>query len=138
MYIIKMKSTKRTVTKKSGKKSPVKRSVTKKSPAKRSVTKKSPAKRSMIKKSGKMRARYGSQKAKGVKLLSGRRSLRVKQRAERMSRGCTKQSQSKYASRPSPPYPANNCVGRSLKGNDGRMYVSKLASNGIGRWVPIA
>ena len=132
MYIIKMKSTKRTVTKKSGKKSPAKRTVTKKS------GKKSPAKRSVTKKSGKMRARYGSQKAKGVKLLSGRRSLRVKQRAERMSRGCTKQSQSKYASRPSPPYPANNCVGRSLKGNDGRMYVSKLASNGIGRWVPIA
>ncbi len=125
MYIIKMKSTKRTITKKSGKKSPAKRSVTKKSPAKRSMAKK-------------MRARYGSQKAKGVKLLSGRRSLRVKQRAERMYRGCSKQSQSKYASRPSPPYPANNCVGRSLKGNDGRMYVSKLASNGIGRWVPIA
>ena len=48
-------------------------------------------------------------------------------------RGCTKQTSPKYMNRPSPPYPANNCRGKTMVGNDGKMYESKYAKNGY-RW----
>ena len=41
----------------------------------------------------------------------------------------------KYASRPSPPFPANKFCGKKKKGNDGKMYLSKPNKNGICRWV---
>jgi hypothetical protein len=55
----------------------------------------------------------------------------------RESKGdCVKQDLKKYADRPSPPYPANECRGEVMKGNDGRMYVSKAGTgSGIYRWV---
>jgi hypothetical protein len=55
----------------------------------------------------------------------------------RESKGnCVKQDLKKYAERPSPPYPANECRGEVMRGNDGRMYVSKPgAGSGIYRWV---
>lgn len=52
-------------------------------------------------------------------------------------RGCVRQTSKKYTSRPGPPYPANECVGQVRKGNDGLMYRSELASNGVGRWKKI-
>ena len=51
---------------------------------------------------------------------------------------CSQQSAKKYTSRPSPAYPANECVGEERYGNDGQLYVSKLAANGVGRWVLVS
>jgi hypothetical protein len=48
--------------------------------------------------------------------------------------GCKKQSSKKYQTRKSPSYPANKCQGQVKKGNDGTMYTSKRASNGVYRW----
>ena len=49
-------------------------------------------------------------------------------------RGCEQQFTAKYTSRSSPPYPANNCCGRHIKGNDGNMYTSVKNSAGICTW----
>jgi hypothetical protein len=43
--------------------------------------------------------------------------------------------QKKYVTRPGPPYPAQDCKGLYRTGNDGLMYISKMASNGVYRWV---
>jgi hypothetical protein len=51
------------------------------------------------------------------------------------SNECVKQDDKKYAERPSPPYPANECRGKIMKGNNGEMYISKPMSNGVYRWV---
>lgn len=51
------------------------------------------------------------------------------------SAGCTEQSLKKYVSRPSPPFPANQCCGLVMTGNDGLQYISKAASNGVCRWI---
>jgi hypothetical protein len=53
------------------------------------------------------------------------------------SRSCSqRQTTTKYRSRPSPPYPANECAqGTKKRGNDGNLYVVKLDRRGIGRWV---
>ena len=42
---------------------------------------------------------------------------------------------SKYAKRPSPPFPANKCCGEIMPGNNGKMYISKSDKNGICKWV---
>ena len=41
----------------------------------------------------------------------------------------------KYTERPSPPYPANVCKGNKKMGNDGKMWVSVKANNGVYRWM---
>jgi hypothetical protein len=51
------------------------------------------------------------------------------------SRGCVEQSTAKYVGRPSPAFPANECCNEIKEGNDGKMYISKRASNGVYRWV---
>ena len=51
------------------------------------------------------------------------------------SNECVKQDDKKYAERPSPPYPANECRGKIMKGNNGEMYISKPTSTGVYRWV---
>ena len=50
------------------------------------------------------------------------------------ARGCTAQTTARYASRPSPPYPANECCGQTFEGNDGNYYVSKADKNGTCKW----
>lgn len=40
----------------------------------------------------------------------------------------------KYQTRPSPPYPANDYCGKTMKGNDGNKYLSKPNKNGICSW----
>jgi len=40
----------------------------------------------------------------------------------------------KYANRPSPPYPANDYCGRQIRGNNGKMYLSKPNKNGVCSW----
>jgi hypothetical protein len=49
-------------------------------------------------------------------------------------RGCVEQSDKKYRERPSPPFPANQCCGEKMKGNDGRMYESRADKNGTCKW----
>jgi hypothetical protein len=48
---------------------------------------------------------------------------------------CVKSDDKKYAGRPSPPYPANECRGQVILGNDGKMYISKPTASGVYRWV---
>lgn len=54
---------------------------------------------------------------------------------------CEKSQDKRYATRKSPPYPANQCPeGDRRKGNDGQWWVAVRASNGVNRWVrqPVA
>lgn len=44
----------------------------------------------------------------------------------------------KYATRPSPPYPANDWCGAKKLGNDKQLYVSTPNKNGVCRWVKVA
>lgn len=48
---------------------------------------------------------------------------------------CVKQNSKK--SRPSPPYSANQCCGKTLTGNDGQKYKSKPNVSGICTWIKI-
>lgn len=48
---------------------------------------------------------------------------------------CVKMQTRKYASRKSPPYPANQCKSMKKRGNDGAMYVSQPNKNGTHKWV---
>ena len=49
---------------------------------------------------------------------------------------CVRQTTKKYTQRNSPPYPAQECPNRKMKGNDGRMYVSHMSPEiGIYRWI---
>jgi hypothetical protein len=41
----------------------------------------------------------------------------------------------KYRERPSPPYHAGDCKGKTLKGNDGRRYKSVADGRGVYKWV---
>jgi len=50
-------------------------------------------------------------------------------------RGCKKQTDEKYKKRPSPPFPANQCCGEKILGNDGNMYESRADKNGTCRWI---
>jgi hypothetical protein len=52
-------------------------------------------------------------------------------------KSCRKQFSKKYTSRKSPPYPANECCGHYITGNNGQEWVSKRASNGVCKWVPV-
>lgn len=51
---------------------------------------------------------------------------------------CIKQTKSKYVSRKSPPYPAQDCKHKILKGNDGKEWESLATNNGIFRWTRLA
>jgi hypothetical protein len=67
----------------------------------------------------------------------GARSYRAKTATAKTR--CTKQTTRKYLTRASPPYAANQCPAGSVrKGNDGKMYRSTVASNGVHRWMPVA
>ena len=50
------------------------------------------------------------------------------------ARGCVKQTTKKYLDRKSPPYPAQECAGQTLKGNDGKMYSAVSNKNAIYTW----
>lgn len=49
-------------------------------------------------------------------------------------KNCKKQTTKKYTTRPSPPYPANQCKGKKKVGNDGKKWVSKANVTGIYTW----
>lgn len=57
-----------------------------------------------------------------------------KRKVVSVSRGCNPQTDAKYVKRPSPPYPANECCGQVMQGNDGNMYVSRADKNNVCRW----
>ena len=48
---------------------------------------------------------------------------------------CERSYISKYASRPSPPYPAQKCASKLFVGNDGGWWLSSPTSAGIYRWI---
>lgn len=58
-----------------------------------------------------------------------------KRTALRGNKKCVKNTTQKYASRPGPPYPANECCGMTKMGNDGQKYVSKPKVTGICAWT---
>lgn len=52
---------------------------------------------------------------------------------------CHIKTTKKYTTRPGPPYPANEkcCQNQIRYGNNGLLYISKKAKNGIWRWTKI-
>ena len=50
---------------------------------------------------------------------------------------CVKDDTKKYKTRPSPPFPANKCKGKTKKGNNGKMFKSKPDVNGVHKWVAV-
>lgn len=58
----------------------------------------------------------------------------VKQSKSKKPANKTRKVDTKYSSRPSPPYPANEHCGETMKGNDGRMYTSVPDKNKVCRW----
>ena len=50
---------------------------------------------------------------------------------------CVRLTAKKYVGRPGPPYHAQDCKGVKKKGNDGLMYVSRAAANGVYRFVAV-
>lgn len=50
---------------------------------------------------------------------------------------CVPSELKKYTTRKSPPYPANECKGLTLLGNDGEFYISKETSTGVSRWSKV-
>ena len=50
---------------------------------------------------------------------------------------CVKDETKKYKTRPSPPFPANKCKGKTKKGNNGKMFKSKPDTNGVHKWVAV-
>ena len=50
---------------------------------------------------------------------------------------CIMQTTKKYLSRPSPPYPANKCCGKTMTGNDGAKYIAMPSVSGICAWKKV-
>lgn len=53
------------------------------------------------------------------------------------TRGCSLQHTKKYSERPSPAYPANQCCGHVMVGNDGNTWQSRPDSNGVCHWYKL-
>lgn len=49
--------------------------------------------------------------------------------------GCQRLTNKMYSTRPGPPYAAQSCRGKKAFGNDGLLYKSVPASNGVYRWI---
>lgn len=98
----------------------------------------------------KSRCPKGSRKTKGISSKVGSRCVKTKSVKKTSTikkksptkksmkkvdtRGCTRQSSTKYMKRNSPPYPANQCCNRTMRGNDGKMYTSQAGPDHC-RWV---
>jgi len=50
---------------------------------------------------------------------------------------CVMETTKKYLSRPSPPYPANKCCGKTMTGNDGAKYTAQPNASGICTWKKV-
>ena len=75
-------------------------------------------------------------KSKNKNSKSKNKNSKAKNKKVQPKRGCTRQSYKKYLSRNSPPYPANECCGRVIVGNDGSLYKSKKCGEHC-RWVKV-
>lgn len=64
----------------------------------------------------------------------GSRQRRATARQERLPKGCTLEKDKKYLKRPSPSYKASNCPGTTLKGNDGKYWLSIPDKNSVYHW----
>ena len=68
------------------------------------------------------------------KTIGGRR---IRKRLSKKVYNCSKQTSKKYTTRKSPPYSADSCRNKKMKGNDGKMYISLSGHNsGIYKWYP--
>jgi hypothetical protein len=85
-----------------------------------------------------MRKKSKSLRRKNTK-KSRKRSSKARKSSPKLkkSKGCFRSNQSKYLSRPGPPYPAQDCKNYSHLGNDGYYYKSVPDKNGRYRWVKI-
>jgi len=83
-----------------------------------------------------MKAKKSVVKAK-KSVVKAKKSASKKSTAKKSPRGCTPQTTKKYQDRPSPPYPANECHNKQMKGNDGLLYVSQISKNGVYKWVKV-
>ena len=72
-----------------------------------------------------------------LKLTETERKRMVKKLEEVKAKKQTRKIEKKYLLRDSPPYPANEFCGKTMKGNDGKLYESKKNKNGVCRWVKI-
>jgi hypothetical protein len=50
---------------------------------------------------------------------------------------CVKQTQKKYTTRSSPPFPANECKNQTKKGNNGKFFKSAVDKNGVYKWIAL-
>ena len=71
---------------------------------------------------------------KGKKRRKSNRKSNRKAKKSVKKRGCTLQTTKKYSTRPSPPYPANECKHYHMFGNDGNRYHSVGNKNGVYTW----
>ena len=78
-----------------------------------------------------------SRRRKSSKKKSRRRRKSSKKNGGGRARGCKRQATKKYITRPSPPFPANECCGKRKKGNDGKMWHSVPNKNGVCRWQKV-
>ena len=98
------------------------------SPKRKSLKRKSPKRKSPKRKSPKRK----SPKRKSPKRKS--RSPKKSKSRSRKNTGCTLQTTSKYTKRGSPPYPANQCCGQVMVGNDGNSWQSRPDKTGVCHW----
>jgi len=76
-------------------------------------------------------------KTKGKWSTTKPNANKSKKISKKTTKHITKKNTTKYANRPSPPYPANDYCGKNKRGNDKNMYTSKENKNGVCRWVKI-
>ena len=62
---------------------------------------------------------------------------KVASKPKKEPRGCVKQTVKKYTSRPGPPFPANECCGETMMGNNGKQFISRANVKGICAWKEI-
>lgn len=103
-----------------------KRKSPKKSKSRKSP-KRSQKRKSMRKSIRRSRSRKSPKKSKSRK--SPRKSPKVKK-----TTGCSLQHTKKYITRPSPAYPANQCCGSIMIGNDKYLWQSRPDSRGVCHW----
>jgi hypothetical protein len=73
-------------------------------------------------------------KSTNKRKTANKRKTTNKSNTKEKKRGCTFQHTRKYATRPSPPYPANECKHDQKTGNDGNRYRSVGNKNGVFSW----
>ena len=66
-----------------------------------------------------------------------KQSPQAAQKKEIKGKNCVVQTQKKYTTRPSPAYPANECCGEIMLGNNGRLWKSISNVKGVCAWKEI-